>query len=573
MTKHNDPQHKIRPQFSTSTLGFIVYSRDAVRQDKRVRIPAAHQPAGAAKAGRRWVTCLILMLALAGFGPARSAADPTTAAQAATVVGNWLAQNPAPLNARLSRAISRIDTYPDAGGGAAYYIVSLNPAGFVIVAGDDLVEPIVGFSPTGHFDPATANPLGALVGRDLPGRIAHIRQGRAAAPGKGQAFAPDAGEQHAQRKWGTLGQAAAAQTSAKAGAISDIRVSPLLKSEWDQATDAANHACYNYYTPPGSAGAASNYPAGCVATATAQLMRYYQYPTTRVGTPSFTITVNGKKASRTLRGGDGAGGAYAWGSMPLTPDFTNMTAAQYQMIGALTADVGSAVSMDYAKSGSGASLQDAGSRLVDTFHFSSAIDGYAGGVTIDALNLYKMINPNLDAGYPVLLGIENPSEGHAVVCDGYGYDTTTIYHHLNMGWSGYDDAWYNLPTIDATDVTFNAVTEILFNIYVSGSGEMVSGRVTDSGGAPVAGVKLTAYMDGGGATTATSDSHGIYALRKLPSLSRFTVMAQKGSMIFKGQSVYTGLSMSNIADNGNYWGLNFKAAPGKNGAQGWEGYE
>ena len=58
-----------------------------------------------------------------------------------------------------------------------------------------------------------------------------------------------------------------------------------------------------------------------------------------------------------------------------------------------------------------------------------------------------MVNPNLDAGYPVLFGITGAG-GHAIVCDGYGYNPSTMYHHLNMGWSGNDDAWYNLPTID-----------------------------------------------------------------------------------------------------------------------------
>ena len=68
-----------------------------------------------------------------------------------------------------------------------------------------------------------------------------------------------------------------------------------------------------------------------------------------------------------------------------------------------------------------------------------------------------MINPNLDARFPVLLGIIDPQAiGHEVVVDGYGYTSATLYHHLNLGWSGTADAWYNLPTISAGSYNFTS---------------------------------------------------------------------------------------------------------------------
>ena len=69
----------------------------------------------------------------------------------------------------------------------------------------------------------------------------------------------------------------------------------------------------------------------------------------------------------------------------------------------------------------------------------------------DGLN--GMINPNLDSNNPVILGIDDSQgDGHAVVADGYGYKSSTLYHHLNMGWDGEDDVWYNLPNIDALSI-------------------------------------------------------------------------------------------------------------------------
>ena len=63
---------------------------------------------------------------------------------------------------------------------------------------------------------------------------------------------------------------------------------------------------------------------------------------------------------------------------------------------------------------------------------------------------YTIINPNLDAGCPVMLGID--PIGHAVPCDGYGYDLSTLYHHLNYGWSGNFNAWYK-PCRTAAPIT------------------------------------------------------------------------------------------------------------------------
>ena len=52
-------------------------------------------------------------------------------------------------------------------------------------------------------------------------------------------------------------------------------------------------------------------------------------------------------------------------------------------------------------------------------------------------NLHNMINPNLDASYPAILGITDAvGGGHEIIVDGYGYNVSTLYHHLNLGWGG-----------------------------------------------------------------------------------------------------------------------------------------
>ena len=475
-------------------------------------------------------------------------AEPVTAEQARDAVIGWLKADQSPLQTKLGQQAMQVETFNDAQGAPLYHVVYLDPAGFVIVAGDDLVEPIISFAPTGRFDPSTANPLGALVSSDLPDRLAQVK-GVSAANVKG-------GLLTARNKWEQLKVLEQTPVGVELGiaSVSDVRISPLTQSKWSQTTSGGS-ACYNYYTPPNAEGSAANYPCGCVATAMAQLMRFWQYPVNGVGTASFTITVDSVSQSRSLRGGDGSGGAYVWANMVLNPA-GGSTLAQRQAIGALCADAGVSVNMGYASAGSGSDTLQAKTAFVSTFGFANAVKGGTGSGNIGA-GLNGMINPNLDGGCPVVLGITGSPGGHAVVCDGYGYNLSTLYHHLNLGWAGSDTAWYALPTIDTSSGTFTNVYKCVYNVWTNGSGEIISGRITEDNGTPVAGVLVTATRSGGGTYVATSNTNGIYALARIPASSTYTLSPTKTGYVFTNQTVITGQSTDYSATAGNRWGVNF----------------
>jgi len=499
------------------------------------------------RTGLEWLLVLAML-----FGLTRIAvADPVSADQARTVVIGWLKADPSPLKTAIGQQVKRVETFNDTENAPLYYVVYLDPDGFVIVAADDLVEPIVAFAASGQFDPSSANPLGALVNRDLPGRMA----GAKAAAGI-KASGPFMA---ARTKWGQLAGTRGVSSGIDLGlsGISDVRVAPLTQSTWNQST-VYGYACYNYYTPPNAAGSANNYVCGCVATAMAQLMRFWQYPVAGVGTGSYTISVTDVLQSRNLRGGDGAGGPYDWADMVLSPN-SSTTLIQRQAIGALCADAGVSVSMEYNMGGSGESgafMEDVPGAMVQTFKYSNAVLGENNyGDNIGA-GLNGMVNPNLDAGCPVLFGITDGSSGHAIVCDGYGYNLSTLYHHLNLGWSGSYTAWYNLPNINA-DYAFNSVDSCLYNIWTNGTGEIISGRVTDGSGMPIAGATITATRSGGGTYTATSNARGIYALARIPAASTYTVSATKTGYPLYNQVIATGQSTDYSATAGNQWGVDF----------------
>jgi len=488
--------------------------------------------------------------ALSGGWPAASAA-PVTSKQAAAAVTGWLALDPTPLGEKLGTSVQSVATFNGPADSPIYYVACLNPSGFVIVAADDLVEPIVGFAVSGQFDPSTNNPLGALVNRDLAARVAYAQQTATSST--------DTNALQAQAKWQQLcptngGLLIRPQVLTY---VSDLRIAPLTQSTWDQGTAAnmGTTACYNYYTPPYGDGNSDNYWAGCVATAMAQLMRYYQFPTSGVGSAGFTIYSDGSARTYYLHGGDTAGGPYAWSNMPLVPPASPPT-VQCQAIGALVADAGATVNMSYTSSGSSASPYTARNALVNTFQFANATYGANGGGSIGS-GLLGMINPNLDARYPVLLGVQGSPGGHEVVADGYGYSASTLYHHLNLGWSGVSTAWYALPLVDTSNGTFTVLDSCVYNTYTNGTGEIISGRVLDQLGRPVVNATVTATRSAGGTYTATTDTNGIYALAGIPSGSSYSVSVTKLNYSTVSGNFSTGTSSDWAATSGNYWGADF----------------
>jgi len=479
-------------------------------------------------------TTLSLLLAA---GPAVMA-EPVTNLQVHQAVRTWLQRTPSPLKAPLATEIASIETHRNAQGQALFHEVRLAPEGFVIVAPDDLLEPIIAFSARGTLETDPHNPLYQLLQRDLRTRLA-----QKALPEGGKLARPlEASRNHPQARWASL-MGTGDSPSMAVASVTDERVAPLVQSKWNQST-VSGYNVYNYFTP-------NHYVCGCVATAMAQLMRFHQFPTASIGAHAFTVYVDGASRQQTTRGGDGLGGAYDWSQMPLVPNATS-TDAQRQMIGALTFDAGTAVNMNYASDGSGAYMTTATAALRTTFKYSNAIFGSNAG-ELTGNGLAEMVQPNLDAGFPVLFGISGDG-GHAIVCDGYGYTSGVTYHHLNLGWGGSSDAWYNLPNI-GTFANFNVVDECIYNVFPTGTGEILSGRITDGAGSPVEGVAVT-----DGTVNATTNAKGIYALKGLTAGTK-TITATKTGIQFPQAARIVGAS-SNGPSVGNVWGVDLVQGSG-----------
>ena len=494
------------------------------------------------RTGTALVFILVVLLLCGGL-----LGRPTTADEAGMVVAGWLKVNARPLGMELGRSVLNVETFTDDNNQPAYYIVYLEVGGFVVVSADDLVEPIIAFADEGVFEPSSENPLGALVTRDIKGRVVAVRNtiglkmgNPIGAQGKWRHFIDVA--ENSVNGFSLLG----------INSISNVRVKPFIKSKWGQSTTCGKDS-FNYYT-------ANNYPCGCTATAMAQIMRYHEYPGGRasVGSKRFEIKVDDISEYAYTRGGDGKGGPYQWSLMEFEPD-CGTTPEQREAIGALCYDASVAAKTEYKDEASSSNLRDARSALLGTFMYSNAVRGREEDGTISSEALNDMVNTNLDAGYPVIFGIikDDSEAGHAVVADGYGYDFSTLYHHINMGWNGSYDIWYNLPEIDyLASEFFNVIHGCIYNIYTYGSGEIISGRITDLSREPLSGATVIA-RGWGGPYTAVTNENGIYALVKVNAYSTYTLSVIKPGYGFAEREVTTGRSGDIQNVSGNKWGVDF----------------
>ena len=452
----------------------------------------------------------VLLLAM----PLMGIAAPVSSDEAAQAVRAWVGLR-AQLGCRLGAAVSGARTCVPTNG-VTFHVVKLEGGGFVVTSSDTETEPILAFSESDDFVESERNPLWTMLRRDLSACVLRRRQVQFAAAGASAAAlsAPAAKWARLLPAKGTNGLTRVLQAATGKETLSDVRVAPLLQTKWNQEQDAyysnMGDPCYNYYTP-------NNFPCGCVATATAQIMRYHRFPTASVTPGSYKCRVETGKdwitqtsyypvyEDRTLTM---QGGVYDWNAMPLVPA-DGTTLAQRQAIGKLTSDVGITCLMSYGEYGSSSGGYMAARSLPERFGYASAV---AACGSFSVAFVRTALISNLDAKLPVMLGVSGGSGGHAVVADGYGYSLSTFYAHFNLGWGGRNDAWYAPPNVE----DYNSVDSMVYNIYPNGAanGVICSGRVLSQSGTPVK--SATVAVSGKASASAVTDANGVYAFILAP---------------------------------------------------------
>ena len=293
------------------------------------------------------------------------------------------------------------------GAAPAYYVFdNVSGGGFVIVAGDDVASPVLGYSFTEEFPEGTLPP-------NVQDWLDGLRE-----------------EINAARRGGW--EAEAAVTRAWQNTRSGDVVVDLETARWDQGAPY-NQLCPLYRT-------AQTYT-GCTATALAIIMRYHQWPERGVGTlPAYVTTTNHLTIPAQK-----LGHAYDWDNMPL--DYgRSYTQAQAQAVATLMRDCGYMLESDYGtddNGGTGAYV-DAVLRVAEYMDYDKSIrcvmrDSYTSS------EWYELMQDELDSSRPILYTGSSEEAGHAFVLDGY---TTDNYYSVNWGWSGYYNGYFLLSALD-----------------------------------------------------------------------------------------------------------------------------
>lgn len=304
----------------------------------------------------------------------------------------------------------------------AYYVFNNDAGGFVIIAGDDAVTPVLGYTSTGSFD-----------AENLPDGLKDLLKSY-------------------ERQIAALGDNYVANQTATRAAFTGEKL--LNTAEWNQM------APFNKYTP-------NNYVTGCVATAGAIVMKHHGYPAK--GTGSHSYTLNGKTLSANFEHD------YDWASMPVKYDGTNDAA--FDGVARLMSDLGVAVEMQYDKDGSGAYIGNLVTALQKYYGYSKLSHLMAiEDVGAEAWN--GRLREEIDANRPVLYAASDPARGgHAFVIDGYKDESFSV----NWGWGGYCNGFYQIGALNPESNgkpegdKYNVGQSAVFGMEPSDGTEKISG--------------------------------------------------------------------------------------------------
>ncbi len=296
---------------------------------------------------------------------------------------------------------------------APFYVFNNESGGFVIVAGDDDVQPILGYSYEFSFSPDNM-PENISSWMEKYKNLVQDTRSRKVAPAK-----------DVKSAW------IDALSGTKAGAGTPVK--DLGTALWNQGSPFNNQCPYD-------TEAKKNSLTGCVPTATAIVMRYYKWPSKGVGTldgyTSSKFTIPGKNLDESA--------GYNWDSMP-TKYTSSWTETNINEVSTLMSDCGIGVQADYAAGGTSAFASDIVQFLQNHMKYSRDAR-YLSFSNYTMSEWISLIKKEISANRPVIYRGTDPSEGgHCFVVDGYDSNN---YLKFNWGWGGSGNGYFYMSEID-----------------------------------------------------------------------------------------------------------------------------
>lgn len=287
----------------------------------------------------------------------------------------------------------------------AYYIFTLKPSGFVIVSASNRTPQILGYS--------TENDL-SLEG-SIPDHVKSFLLGYSADIAEMRSSLPNSPSPH-----------------------SNLRT----PSEYRQTIVPAllGHIMWNQGRPY-NALCPDQCPVGCVATATAQVMRYWEYPSIGQGSHGYKHKIYGKLSTNFQY-------PIKWDKLSRSPDESK----SYPELARFNYDIAVGLDMEFERSGSGASSLAIVSLLKKHYNYAGTVrQVYKGSYTEE--EWHQLMRNELKAKRPIIYSGFHGNLGHTFVCDGYD---SADYYHINWGWGGRGNGWFKLDGLSPSTAGIGA---------------------------------------------------------------------------------------------------------------------
>ena len=303
----------------------------------------------------------------------------------------------------------------------AFYVFDNSAGGFVVVSGDDNVEPILGYSTDGEFR-TEGMPDHVKYWFDfLQSGILHLRANHFTPPARVKAQWKDAVDRNTTMRTATASDGSKLLNTALWGQGDPFN---LKASEW--------------------CGFGEPVHTGCVATATAILMHYYRYPSHGVGSIGGYSYTSKSGIARNIRSYS-LGHSYDWDNMP-ADNGRNWNDAQKNAVSQLMLDCGVMVEMAYgtyySESGSSAHSFDVPGALVEHMGYDKSYHSL-GRAFFQRDEWVNSILESIENGHPVFFsGTSEYGSSHAFILDGFDSDGRI---HVNFGWGGNNNAFFIIP--------------------------------------------------------------------------------------------------------------------------------
>jgi Peptidase C10 family/Spi protease inhibitor/Secretion system C-terminal sorting domain len=297
------------------------------------------------------------------------------------------------------------------------YLFSINSDdGFIIISADDQAKPVLAYSLENEFNPDN---VPENYQKWIEGYKKQIRYIKAH---------PHQVSDKTSQNWEQLKSGKSPGYTKSSSAVA-----PLLTTIWDQSP-FVNDLC------PYDETADERAVTGCVATAMAQIMNFWEYPVQGSGYHSYSHNLFGAVSANF------GASTYDWEAMP---DAVN---APSDAVATLMFHCGVSVEMDYSVESSGAYVISARSPIEHcseyAFETYFAYDKSLRGVIRENYTTpawMDLLKDEISNGRPIEYAGFGSGGGHAFVCD--GFDDNDFFH-FNWGWGGFYDGYFSIDALD-----------------------------------------------------------------------------------------------------------------------------